>query len=347
MAPADALSRQDHIDTTQDNQETAICAEPVGIQALDLALAQKIWSSTELDPLVLQALEGLKVGSPLFSCLSIDDWHMINSHLYFKNHMYIPPHKRQAIVWSIHDSPTTGHVGHFRTKALLERDFWWLGLSSFVNAFMTGCTVCQQNKVNHHPTRPPLAPIPSSSSLPFKQLFIDLVTDLPPSNGHDSLVVVVNHGLMKGVILVPCSKTIDAARVAKHFLHHIFKCFGLHDSLISDRGPQFTSAFARELAQLLHYNIKLSTAYPPQTDGQTERTNQEVETYLHIFCTNNPWKWTDLLPTAEFHHNSIPHSSATVSPFFLLHGYEPRAYPPLGKTFLPALENHLTTLEEA
>ena len=137
--------------------------------------------------------------------------------------MYIPPHERQAITCSIYDSPTTGHARHFRTKALLERDFWWPGLSLFVNAFISRYAICQQNKVNHHPTHPPLAPIPSSSPLPFKQLSVNLVTDLPPSNGHDSLMVVVNHGLTKGVILIPCSKTIDAARVAKLFLHHVFK----------------------------------------------------------------------------------------------------------------------------
>ena len=122
-------------------------------------------------------------------------------------------------------------------------------------------------------------------------------------------MVVVDHGLTKGVILIPCSKIIDAAGVAKLFLHHVFKHFSLHDSLISDRGPQFTSAFARELAQLLKYDIKLSTAYYPQTDRQTKPTNQEVETYLCIFCTNNPWKWMDFLPTAEFHHNSIPNQN--------------------------------------
>ena len=160
-------------------------------------------------------------------------------------------------------------------------------------------------------------------------------------------MVMVDHGLTKGVILIPCSKMIDATGVARLFLHHVFKRFGLHDSLISDRGPQFASAFARELAHLLQYDVKLSTAYHPQTDGQTEQTNQEVKTYLCIFCANNPQKWTDFLPTAEFHHNSVPHSSTKVSPFSLLHGYEPRAYPPLGKTFLPALENCLMTLEEA
>ena len=248
MAPADALSRCDHVDTTQDNQEMSICPEPIVIQALDLALAQKIQSSTESDPLVLQALESLKVGSPLFPRSTMKDWHMTNGHLYFKGRMYIPPYEQQAIVQSIHDSPTTGHAGCFWTKALLERDFWWPGLSSFVNAFISGCAICQQNKVNHHPTCPPLAPISSSSTLPFKQLSVDLITDLPPLNGHDSLMVVVDHSLMKGVILIPCLKTIDAAGAAKHFLHHVFKRFGLHDSLISDRGPQFASAFARELA---------------------------------------------------------------------------------------------------
>ena len=93
MAPVDALSRHDHVDTTQDNQETPICPEPVIIQALDLVLAQKIQSSTKCDPLILRALESLKVGSPLFPHLSMDDWHMTNGHLYFKGCMYIPPHK--------------------------------------------------------------------------------------------------------------------------------------------------------------------------------------------------------------------------------------------------------------
>ena len=93
-------------------------------------------------------------------------------------------------------------------------------------------------------------------------------------------MVVVDHSLTKGVILAPCSKNVDAAGIAQLFLSHVFKCFGLHDSLISDRGPQFTSALAQELAQLLQYDICLLTAYHPQTDGQTKQANQEIETYL-------------------------------------------------------------------
>ena len=93
MAPVDTLSRCDHVDTTQDNQEMAICPEPIIIQVLDLALAQKIRSSTQSDPLVLQALEALKLGSLLFPHSSMNDWHMTNGHLYFKGCMYISPHE--------------------------------------------------------------------------------------------------------------------------------------------------------------------------------------------------------------------------------------------------------------
>ena len=91
------MGKERNRNTIQDNQETAICLEPVIIQALDLALAQKVQSSTQLDPLVLRALKALKLGSPLFPCSSKEDWHMTNDHLYFKGWMYIPPHEQQAI----------------------------------------------------------------------------------------------------------------------------------------------------------------------------------------------------------------------------------------------------------
>ena len=158
---------------------------------------------------------------------------------------------------------------------------------------------------------------------------------------------MVDQRLTKGVILTPCSKTIDAVGITQVFLNNVFKRFGLHDTLISDCGPQFALAFARELAHLLKYDIQLSTAYHPQTDGQTKQTNQELEIYLRIFCANNPSSWAQFLSTTKFHHNSTPHSSTKKSLFSLLYGYEPHSYPPLRKTFLPALETRLTVLDEA
>ena len=346
MAPADALSRQDSLDTSLDNADVTICSELVVINTLDLALTCHIWSSSQSDPLVLRAIKSLQKGSPLFPCSLLNNWKFENEHLYFKGHMYVPPEFHHAFVASLHYSIILGHAGQFHIRTFLERDFWWPGLSTYVNNFIAGYATCQQNKINTHPTCVSLNPI-SSSSLSFKQLSVDLVTDLPPAQGFDLLMVVVNHGLMKGVVIIPCSKTINAVEMERLFFQNIFKQFGLHNSIISNQGPQFASALARELAQLLKYDVQLSTAYHPQTDGQTERTNQEIETYLCIFCTNNPHSWPDLLPTTEFLHNTTPHHSTKVSPFSLLLRYIPQAYPPLGKTFLPALENCMVTLKEA
>ena len=114
--------------------------------------------------------------------------------------------------------------------------------------------------------------------------------------------------------------------------------------MISDRGPQFTLAFARELACLLQYNIALSTAYHPQTDGEMEWVNQELETYLRLFASNKPEEWSKILPMAEFVHNSATHSVTQRTPFSLMMGYKPQAYPPIGKTFLPNLESRLSNL---
>ena len=202
-------------------------------------------------------------------------------------------------------------------------------------------------KVNTHLTVPALSPLPLTCSRLFQQLSVDLVTGLPPSAGFDSLLVVVNHGLSKGVILTPCNKTIDARGVAKLFFKHVFLHFGLHDALISDRGPQFASAFTTELARILGYDLKLSTAYHPQMDGETERVNQEIEMYLQLFCQGQPDKWSNLVPMAEFAHNSATHSLTQKSPFSLILGYEPHNYPKIRQTFLPSLEDRLTLLDQA
>ena len=165
-----------------------------------------------------------------------------------------------------------------------------------------------------------------------------MITDLPLSSGFDSVLIVVNHGLTKGVIFIPCLKAIDAAGIAALFFNHIFARFGLHDKVILDRSPQFASAFVKELAHLLEYNIALSTAYHPQTDGESEQVNQELETYLRILCQGQPTKWADLLPMAEFLHNFTTHSVTNQMLFSLMMGFKPQAYPPIGKMFFPALD---------
>jgi len=349
MGPANALSRRDEVDTSLDN--TAITMLPsvsdVLIHALDVRLAERIANFTVTGLLVQDACDAMSKHVSLFPRVSFDDWTFIEGSLYFKGHLYVPEPARQDLVRSLHCSPVGGHGRYFRTVHLVQRDYWWPGLTTFICQFVAGCATCQANKVNTHPTVPGLCPISSTTSCPFQQISCNMIMDLPLSSGFDSVLVMVDHGLTKGVIFIPCHKAIDAAGIAALFFKHVFAHFGLYDKVISDRGPQFTSAFAKELAQLLEYNVALSTAYHPQTDGESERVNQELEIYLRIFCQGQPMKWADLLPMAEFSHNSAIHSVTNQTPFLLMMGFEPRAYPLIGKTFFPALNKRLEILDAA
>lgn len=173
---------------------------------------------------------------------------------------------------------------------------------------------------------PPLNPITSSTTLPFRTVSMDFITDLPISRGFDSCLVVVDHDVSKAVVFIPCHKTADAVKTAELYLDHVWKRFGLPDKIISNRGPQFASKFFGELCRLLDINRSLSTAYHPQSDGGTERVNQELEVYLRIFCNYRGEDWADRLAVAEFCHNNRQHSSTHLAPFTLLMGTHPRAF---------------------
>jgi transposase InsO family protein len=133
---------------------------------------------------------------------------------------------------------------------------------------------------------------------------MDLITGLPPTKGFNSILVVVDHSLTKGVILVPTIDTADSEEIAVLLQANLFKRFGLPDKLISDRDPRFASKSFQELMKLLGIQSTMSIAYHPQTDGTTERANQEIEAYLVIYCAQFPEDWPRALPTLEFTHNS-------------------------------------------
>jgi len=135
---------------------------------------------------------------------------------------------------------------------------------------------------------------------------MDLITDLLPVDGFDSILVVVDQGLTKGVILIPCNKTIMSEQTGNLLLENLYKRFGLPDKIISDRGPQFAANSFKELLKILGIKSALFTAYHPQTDGMTERTNQEIEAYLSIYCTSYPEDWPKALLTSYGIHTQQP-----------------------------------------
>ena len=150
----------------------------------------------------------------------------------------------------------------------------------------------------------------------------------------------------KGVILIPCNKTITAEQTAQLLVDNVFKRFGIPDKMISDRGPQFAAKVFREFLGILEIKSTLSTAFHPQTDGTTERYNQEIETWLGIFCLAFPEEWSQHLGILKFTHNKRRHSERPYSPFQLMMGINPKVMPTSFEfTEYPAAEQRIKHLE--
>ena len=158
---------------------------------------------------------------------------------------------------------------------LVTKNFWWLGVTKEVKQYVEGCDSCQRNK--NCIEQPVDKLIPNSiPEKPWMHISADFITKLPLAQGYNTILVVVGW-LTKMVYFIPTTEKTMAEELAKLFRNNIWKLHGLPESIISDRGPQFTAGIMRELNRMLEIESKLSTVFHPQTDGQTERVNQELE----------------------------------------------------------------------
>jgi len=162
-------------------------------------------------------------------------------------------------------------------------------------------------------------PIPSAT---WEIISMDFVEGLPPSGSANALLVVVDK-LSKFAHFIPLRHPFTAATVARLFMDNIYRLHGIPLAIISDRDRIFTSAFWKTLFSIAGTTLRMSSAYHPQTDGQTERVNQCLETYLRCFAHACPSRWTQWIALAEFWYNSSHHSSLGRSPFEVLYGFPP------------------------
>jgi transposase InsO family protein len=167
-------------------------------------------------------------------------------------------------------------------------------------------------------------PIPKQN---WTEVSIDFVEGLPISQGKNVILVVV-YQLNKYAHFIPVSHPYTANLVAKVFVDHIFKLHGLPKSIVSDRDPIFTSQFWKELFCVTGTELLMSSAYHPQTDGQTESMNKGLEGYLRSFTGDCPKDWMRWISLAEWAYNTSVHTSTKVSPFEAVYGYpSPRLMP--------------------
>ena len=354
MVQSDALSRRPDLcpDEDKDNEDMIMLPDDMFLNLIDVDLQEKIAMSNDLDGNAAEALKLLLEKAPTPMTVGLEDWTIERTNgrniLFYKGKNYIPRNTelRRDIVKTFHDHETAGHPGEIGTYNAIRQHYWWPGLRTFVKNYVQGCGTCQQFKIDRTPSKPAYIPTEGAKSTrPFANCSMDLITDLPLAEGYDSVLVVVDQGLSKGVILVPCKKSITSEDTAQLLLENLYKRFGLPDKIISDRGPQFASKAFLELLKLLGIKSALSTAYHPQTDGTTERVNQEIEAYLSIYCASHPEEWPRALHTLEFTHNNRRHADRQHTPFELMFGESPIAIPlSFENTKYPSMEDKMKTL---
>jgi len=159
--------------------------------------------------------------------------------------------------------------------------------------------------------------------MPFETVALNFITKLPVSQGYDLILTVMDHNCSKVVIFIPCKEAITAEETVGLIVQHIFPRFGLPRRFISDRDPRFASRFIQGLCKSMGTAQNISTAYHPQTDGQSECTNQWLEQYLRFWVNEQQDNWCSYLPLAEFTHNNWLNETTGESPFFILYRFNP------------------------
>ena len=176
---------------------------------------------------------------------------------------------------------------------------------------------------------------------------MDFIVKLPPSNGYDSILTIMDHNCTKAVIFIPWNEAITAEGVAKLYLEHMFKCMGLPKVIIHDRDTCFMSNFAVKMCQALGITQNTSTVFHPRTNGQSERTNQKLEQFLRFYTNAKQNNWAHFLSLAEFAFNSWHNESTKKSPFEVLMGYNPRAEWTTVSSPVPQVTHWLDQIQEA
>ncbi|CAN6322178.1 unnamed protein product [Urochloa humidicola] len=246
--------------------------------------------------------------------------------LRYKSRIWIGqnPSLQQQLMAACHSSPVGGHSGAPVTYMRMKKMFAWKGMKTQVHHYVQSCMICQKAKPDRSKLPGKLQPLPVPSEA-WQIISMDFVEGLPNS-GHANCILVVVDSFTKYAHFIPLHHPFTAAGIAKLFISNVYKLHGLPQSIISDRDRIFNSQFWRELFGLAGVDLLMSSSYHPQTDGQTERLNQTMETFLRCFANACPSQWIHWLSLAEFWYNTSDHSAIGRSPFVALYGYSPKHF---------------------
>ncbi|KAL4019190.1 hypothetical protein IC575_022834 [Cucumis melo] len=248
-----------------------------------------------------------------------------NGRLLYKGRLVLPQTSSliPRLLHTFHDSVLGGHSGFLRTYKRMSGELYWQGMKNDIKNYVEQCEVCQRNK--YEATKPAgvLQPLPIPDKI-LEDWTMDFIEGLPRAGGMNVIMVVVDR-LTKYAYFITLKHPFSAKQVALTFIDKIVRRHGIPNSIITDRDKIFLSNFWRELFASMGTLLKRSTAFHPQTDGQTERVNQCLETYLRCFAMSTT-QVGSVHTVAELWYNTTFHASTKTTPFEAVYGRSP---PPL------------------
>ncbi|KAF5769419.1 putative nucleotidyltransferase, Ribonuclease H [Helianthus annuus] len=246
-----------------------------------------------------------------------------NNVLFYQNRVVISRHSKyiSALLHEFHVTATGGHSGFYRTYRRLAANVYWVGMTSTIKKFIRECDICQRCKASSVLPGGLLQPLAIPESV-WEDLSMDFIVGLPPSKGFTVVLVVVDR-LSKYAHFILLKHPYTAKSVAEVFIREVIRHHGIPKSIVSDRDPLFLSKFWQEIFRSMGTKLHMSSAYHPESDGQTEVINRGLESYLRCFAVDQPKTWSLWLPWAEFWYNSTFHASTGVTPFETVYGRRP------------------------
>jgi hypothetical protein len=327
---ADALSRKAHchclsitaFSDTLCNQMRKLNLEIIPQGSLNLLSIE----STLQDRIVMSQLhdEGIKIiklklsqEEAKYKCFHTDH----QGVLWFNNRIIVPKdHQlRKQILDEAHLSKFSIHPGSTKLYQDLRQHFWWTRMKREIAMYVSECDTCQRVKAGHLKASGTLQPLPIPS-WKWEDISMDFIVGLPnTSQKHDSIWVIIDR-LTKTAHFLPVHTTYSAKKYAEVYLDQIVRLHGVPKTIISDRGAQFIARFLEQLQFALGTKLIRSSAYHPQTDGQTAQVNQILEDMLRACIIHYGTSWDKCLALAEFSYNNSYQSSLQMAPFEALYG---------------------------
>src|SRR5512138_3711058 len=325
---ADALSRKSHCNTLNvrdippelNRQMEALNLSIVGrgfLAALEAkpTLLDQIREAQKNDPDMHGLLKNMKQGK---AAGFTEDEH---GTLWNGNRVCDPDNRelKQLILQQAHESSYSIHPGSTKMYLDLKEKYWWVSMKREIAEFVALCDVCQRVKAEHQRPAGLLQPL-QVPEWKWDEIGMDFITGLPKTQGgYDSIWVVVDR-LTKVARFIPVKTTYGGNKLAELYFARIVSLHGIPKKIVSDRGSQFTSHFWKKLQEELGTRLNFSTAYHPQTDGQTERLNQILEDMLRACVLDFGRTWDKSLPYAEFSYNNSYQASIQMAPYEALYG---------------------------